>query len=664
MLMVRLILFLFCTHLLVVADAQEGSENIKLNQLGFFPESQKLAVANTDLTTFKLVTHEGLGTVYEGALSSATNWSQSEESVRVADFSDFKFKGTYRLKLGSEYSHPFTINDQNLSELSQASLKAYYFNRASTALPEEFAGDYQRQLGHPDDEVIVLPSAASATRPAGTSISTPYGWYDAGDYNKYIVNSGISMFTLLAAYENYPEYYEGLNTNIPESDNDMPDLLDEVLWNLKWMLTMQDPEDGGVYNKTTHANFQGVVMPHRATATRYVVAKGTAATLDFAAVMAMASRIYAPYLPDLAAECLEKSRLAWQWAQAHPNVPFNNPGAQDGYPGVVTGGYGDSNFEDEFFWAAAELYITTKEDQYYQNLNLSRWFGVPGWPNVETPGILSLITHRKSLTEMADTTAIKNILLNMAGDLKNYQKNNSPYRIPNNSFYWGSNSLPGNQGMLLTYAYQLTGDIDYFNAALGSMDYLLGRNATGYSFVTGFGGKPPMDIHHRQSAADDVSDPVPGFLAGGPNPHNTNDCGSEGYPSLIPAKCYVDDWCSYSTNEITINWNAPMVFLAGALQHIYETDFKGPDRGEPEVTLGVRSAIDFEVYPNPASHQIHVKSNGAPVQNIRLMTIAGQEVLTGHGASLDVSSLKSGVYLLNIQTLGQTIWRRISVESH
>jgi endoglucanase len=122
-------------------------------------------------------------------------------------------------------------------------------------------------------------------------ISSPRGWYDAGDYNKYVVNSGITMGTLLSLYEDFPSYFENFNTNIPESNNGVPDLLDEVIWNLRWMLTMQDPADGGVYHKLTNPRFDGMVMPDAAKNPRYVVQKNTIATLDFVAVTAQSGRI-------------------------------------------------------------------------------------------------------------------------------------------------------------------------------------------------------------------------------------------------------------------------------------------------------------------------------------------------------------------------------------
>src|SRR5690606_23356989 len=130
--------------------------------------------------------------------------------------------------------------------------------RASMELEEEYAGAWSRPAGHPDTQVEIHTSAAGKDRPAGTFIPSPGGWYDAGDYNKYIVNSGITTGTLLSAYEDFPAYFNALELKIPESKNNLPDLLDEVLYNLRWMLSMQDPADGGVYHKLTTADFEGM----------------------------------------------------------------------------------------------------------------------------------------------------------------------------------------------------------------------------------------------------------------------------------------------------------------------------------------------------------------------------------------------------------------------
>jgi endoglucanase len=94
------------------------------------------------------------------------------------------------------------------------------------------------------------------------------------------------------------------------------------------------------------------------------------------------------------------------------------------------------------------------------------------------------------------------------------------------------------------------------------MDYILGRNPTGYSFVTGFGEKTPLYPHHRISQSDGVTAPVPGMLVGGPHLGQQDKCD---YKYNQPATSYIDSWCSYATNEVAINWNAPLVYVIGAL---------------------------------------------------------------------------------------------------
>src|SRR5207248_11190178 len=185
----------------------------------------------------------------------------------------------------------FTIAPDAYAALNAAALRAFYFNRAGIALEPRHAGRWARPAGHPDTRVLVHASAAGPGRPEGTVISAPKGWYDAGDYNKYIVNSGITVATLLSLYEDFPEYVRTLDVGIPESGDAVPDLVHEALWNLRWMLTMQDPSDGGVYHKLTEPRFEGFVSPAEARSPRYVVQKSTAAALDFAAVMAQGARV-------------------------------------------------------------------------------------------------------------------------------------------------------------------------------------------------------------------------------------------------------------------------------------------------------------------------------------------------------------------------------------
>lgn len=536
---------------------------IKLNQIGFYPDSPKIAVVPGDMGgEFQVIDVETGETVYVSALHAPKSWEFSGEQVSLADFSELTMPGRYRIAhetAGSSYE--FEISDEIFRELSKASIKAYYFNRASTELKEEYAGVWARPAGHPDDVVYIHESAASPERPAGTVISSPKGWYDAGDYNKYAVNSGISTYTLLVAYEHFPEYYQHLSLNIPESENGKPDLLDEIRWNLDWLLTAQDPHDGGVYHKVTTKNFAGVVMPHETTADRYAVMKSTSGTLNFAAVMAVAYRIYDSYDPIFAAKAIAAAKRAWDWAVQNPEQYYIQP------PDIQTGAYGDRNLSDEFDWAAAELYITTREAKYWNARNFHEInVGIPSWSYVRPLAWVSLAHHRDKLTAASDIDLIEQRIIEQGDELLE-EVQRSAYGITmgryERDFVWGSNGVIGNHSLMLLQAYRVTGDETYLNAARANLDYILGRNATGYSFVTGFGSKPPMFPHHRQSAADGNVDPVPGFVVGGPQPGQQDGCE---YPSDLPATTFLDHWCSYSTNEVAINWNAPLVYLIGALE--------------------------------------------------------------------------------------------------
>jgi len=554
------------------AAAQQATPAPQVNQIGYLPGGAKwAAVPAAKETQFSVVDATSGRVAWRGKLTAAAEWAPAQASFKLADFSGLKRPGQYLLRVkGLPDSPKFAIAADAYAALNAASIKALYFNRASIELKAEHAGVYARPAGHPDDHVLVHASAASASRPEGTVISAPKGWYDAGDYNKYIVNSGISTYTLLAAYEQFPSYFKNQNLHIPESGNGLPDLLNEVLWNLDWMLAMQDPEDGGVYHKLTNKGFDGNVMPHQSTTERYVVQKGTAAALDFAAVMATASRVFQPFeaqRPGLAKRMLAAARAAWSWAQAHPDVIYHQPSD------IHTGGYDDDQLADEFAWAATELYITTKEPAFYAAIQADKLpIGIPGWGGVGPLAWMSLAQHRAELTPEADQVLIQQRVTGLAQQLAAAWAA-SPYRLAMQAtdFNWGSNSAVLNQAMMLIQGYQISGDRRQLDAAQAALDDVLGRNPLGMSMVTGFGTRSPMEPHHRPSQADGIAAPVPGFIVGGPNPgqQDAEFCQkafSVSYAAKAPALSYLDHGCSYASNEIAINWNAPLSYVSAALQ--------------------------------------------------------------------------------------------------
>lgn len=552
--------------------AHAATPLIKVNQLGFLPASQKLAVVNApDATRFAVVDAASGKTVFDGALGAPSTWDASGETVRLADFSALRTPGSYRIAIaGVPDSAPFPVKADAYRDLDAGAIRAYTLNRAGIALTPAVAGAYARPAGHPDTRVELHPSAASARRPAGTLISSPKGWYDAGDYNKYIVNSGISTYTLLAAYEHFPAWFDKLALRLPESGNGLPDLLNEALWNLEWMMTMQDPEDGGVYHKLTNKAFDGMVMPDKATAPRYVVQKNTAATLDFAATMAAASRVLAPFDkqdPGRSARYLAAAEAAWAWAKAHPQVLYQQPAD------ILTGGYGDKKVDDEFAWAAAELLATTGKAVYRAPaMAMAGGTGQtePGWADVHMLGWITLTAQRaRPGVAEAAAAAAKPLLANADKLAARWQASSYRVSMARKDFVWGSNAVILNQAMMLVAAYRVRPQPAYLNAAQSALDYVLGRNGPGISFVTGFGTVSPQHPHHRPSEADGIAAPVPGWLVGGPNPGQQDLKGCPApYPSALPALSWLDDVCSYASNEVAINWNAPLVYVAAALESL------------------------------------------------------------------------------------------------
>jgi endoglucanase len=534
------------------------SDAIRINQLGFYPNSVKqFVIANVDANEFQILNDKN-EVVYDGNLLNNGFWEASGEQVMLGDFSALTNEGTYTVVVdGTLQSYPFEIKKEVYGEALNAAIKSFYFQRASMPIEAEYGGVFARESGHPDDNCAYHPSSGHTSG----YLNSPGGWYDAGDYGKYIVNAALSTSQMLQLVEQYPEIIADGSLNIPESGNGISDLMDELKYELDWMLTMQDA-DGGVYHKLTAKNFSGFIMPNEYDLERMIIGKGTAATLDFAAVMAQAARIYKSTDSTWSAMALNAAEKAWNWAVKNPDVAFKNP--ED----VQTGPYDDTEFSDDFYWAAAELYISTNNKKYLtylkENEEPFKLDLTNSWKFfVRNNAFHSLLENK----EMLDDEFVAYLIqgqIKVADEILE-QISNNPYNIALDRFEWGSNSDILNQALILCNTHKLTSNQKYLNGATQITDYIFGKNATGYSFLTGFGSKKVMFPHHRPSGADGIDEPIPGFIAGGPNVAQ-QDKSSVTYTSNLPAKSYMDVEASFASNEVCINWNAPAVYVLGYLQ--------------------------------------------------------------------------------------------------
>ncbi|MCR4603559.1 MAG: glycoside hydrolase family 9 protein [Prevotella sp.] len=537
---------------------------IRRNQVGYAPQQEKIVVVEGANPGSKLRLTAPDGTVTKPRVVRKSTSPWSGKTRYVVNLGDASQTGTYQLSMGKRKACSITVAEHPLRKIANSSLRLFYLIRSGVAIDR--GGVYNRPMGHPDTRVLIHPSAASSLRPAGTVISSPLGWYDAGDYNKYVVNSAFSIGLMFSAYEQQTAYFNALKTDIPESGNQTPDFLDEMMFNLQWLFTMQDPQDGGVYHKLTTPNFEGFIMPAACKQPRYVVQKSVTATLDFAAVMADAARLYEPYsqdYPGFAAQAAAVAERAYQWAVANPRAYYHQEQLKN--PGVSTGTYGDNNAGDEFFWAASALWRLTGKQVYLDAARQyqPKRFTAPTWGNVASLGAYEWLAAKQDAPLFAPMkTQLMDYCETLVKQVPTSQFH-APFGNSPRDFGWGC--LAENcccPAMALLYADQLQGTSKYRPYALQNADYLLGRNATGYCFVTGFGDQPAMNPHHRISAADQVEAPFPGMLVGGPNPGQQDKNGAEfTYPSNHPDESYADHSGSYASNEIAINWNASLVAL-------------------------------------------------------------------------------------------------------
>lgn len=539
---------------------ENTQQKITINQLGYFETSNKIAIVpNVASTSFTVLDASNNEEVYSGTLSSPNNWADAgSESIKQADFTNLITPGSYFIRVaGIDDSSTFKIDEQVYDELHTAAQRYFYLNRSGIEIEQQFAGTFARPLGHIDNSVMYHPSADEQLSANGQSIASSKGWYDAGDYGKYVVNSGISTYTLLAAYEHSTGIYNQEQLNIPESGDAIPDILNETLWNLEWLITMQ-ADDGGVYHKLTTLDWPGYEMPHEDTRTRFMIGKSTAASLNFAATFAVASRVIAPFDESKSEQYLLAAIDAWKWALEHPSQIYVQPSD------VQSGEYGDDILKDEFAWAAAELFISTRVEGFFTTYKaLDIEYSTPSWRNVSYLSLSSLLYKAGDLLSPQEYATLKDKQKNLADTFVQQQQSNA-YLVPmqTSDFVWGSNSVALNKAMILLQAAQIQNDSQYRQVAQGIVDYVLGRNPTEYSFVTGFGHKAPVNPHHRISQSDGISEPVPGMLVGGPHAGRQDECD---YKYNEPARTYSDSWCSYSTNEVAINWNAPLVYVLGML---------------------------------------------------------------------------------------------------
>lgn len=498
--------------------------------------------------------------VFEGMAEKYRYCEYTGEILYKGDFSAVVSVGRYKIVLESVHveSHWFDVSDEWLSRELRANIKSFYFQRSGIELPAQFAGIWARPSSHLDRSLEFHP-----TMNRSGLWDAHGGWYDAGDYGKYIVNGGVSVATLMLACElrKNAEFVGG--SAFKESFEQPASMLDEVRFELEFFLRMQD-EDGGVFFKVTPYRWDGFVTPSESDASqkRYILGKSTSSTLNFVGALAQAHHVFADVDSEFATKCLIASVRAYLWAEKNPEVdwPHNTEGS---------GGYGDPDLGDDFFWARAMLYRELKNggvtdgvcaidlferierslpadmDSYLPTYGLQ-------WRSTQNLAWYALASFDCKWTEKA-RMAFKYT----AEEILKLQQNN-PYNLSIHKFIWGSNGDIANHALTLYLAYMWFGDEKYRVAAMEQIEFIYGRNPVDVSFVTGSAWSSPKHPHHRISHSDGVEEPVPGLVVGGINEDRQDTHRNPRYLGTARGMSYADEQCSFASNEVAINWSAPL----------------------------------------------------------------------------------------------------------
>ncbi|WP_407952038.1 glycoside hydrolase family 9 protein [Plantactinospora sonchi] len=555
---------------------------VRVNQVGYLPKGPKNATVVTDATTplpWKL--RDGAGRVVAYGHTTPRGLDPSSgQNVHTVDFGRHTRAGTgYTLTADGETSRPFDISSAFYEQLRTDALKFYYTQRSGIEISETLRPGYGRPAGH----VGVAPNQGDTVVPCQPGVcdytlDVSGGWYDAGDHGKYVVNGGISVHQLMSEYERSVRSRTGepwrlgdRTLALPESGNRVPDILDEARWEQEFLLKMQVPAGrplaGMAHHKIHDDSWTGLpLLPHVDDKRRELHPPSTAATLNLAATAAQAARVFRPFDRRFADRNLAAAERAWAAAKANPEIYADPNDANGG------GAYSDPDVSDEFYWAAAELYLTTGAKEYrtfvlaspHHTGDVWRERGLD-WGNTAALGRLQLAVVPNGLP---DRSRVKTSVLQGA-DRYLATLRAHPYGIPynpsDNLFDWGSNNLIVNNAIVMAVAYDLSGKDRYRDGVLQTMDYIFGRNALNQSYVTGYGEVASRNQHSRWYARQlnpDLPNPPRGTLSGGPNSAIQDPVAQQKLRGCAPQFCYIDDIESWATNELTINWNAPLAWIA------------------------------------------------------------------------------------------------------
>lgn len=526
----------------IVASASSETR-IRLNTIGFLPGAPKRATVAAKCDDFRVVRAADMKVIYSGKATAEqqTAATDTDEKVQIVDFSDVRESGQFYLEVpGVGKSDTFRIGGDVWNQPFQVAARAMYLWRCGTEVETTWNGvTYRHAACHTGDGFLDFAGGGHETK-RGVG-----GWHDAGDYNKYVVNAGVTVGLMLKAWEHFGRQLANCSSGIPESNDNVPDLLNEVRWEAEWLLKMQ-ADDGRVYHKLSARDFHFWGPPEKDDSERFFAPWSTVATADFVAMLAETARNWRPYDTAFADRCLTAARKSWAVLREHPEQVNADE------TGLKTGRYAPKDASHRL-WAAVELWEATGETEYLKEFEsragaFSFSLHGPNWGDVFDLAFGTyLLASRADARDPALVARLRGELLKQARAIVNTARASAygrPLGVTRETWYWGANGTVAGQTFILQLANRIEPSDTFRATALDSLAFLFGRNFHGRSYVTGLGARPPEHPHDRRG------EPAwPGYLVGG------------GWPN---GRSWEDKMERYQLNEIAINWNGALIYALAA----------------------------------------------------------------------------------------------------
>ena len=590
---------------LAQAGPTTTSEFIKIDQFGYRLGDQKIAVIANPMVGYNSGDSFSPGSTYEvrgwdddmsvfsgsiTAFDSGNTHSQSGDQVWWFDFSSVVTQGDYYIYdvTNDVGSHRFTIADDVYNDVLKQAVRVFYYQRCGSDKTAAHGGTWNDVACHIGSNQDLTCRLVTDLNNAATEKDLSGGWHDAGDYNKYVNFTYGPLHALLFAYQKSSNAF-GDDYNIPESGNGIADILDEVKYELDWLIKMQE-SDGSVLMKVAVPGFEAASPPSGDATNRYYGEAASSSTAVAASIFAHAYLVFKdlPGMTTYANDLLTKAEDAWTWIQNNPAYSsYGNTGFSSANPEIST-----DEQKEVRVGAAVMLYAATGNTTYrdfvdnsYTDIRPIQWtFWYPFQPTIQEIALYyAALPTATSGTANAITNSFESSTTSNNGEmLSAFLNNTDAYRayISDANFVWGSNEVRMNAGLMYFqmnyYGLNAANAQNFDNAALGYLHNLHGTNPLGkvmLSNMSGHGGEESCsEIYHAWF--DDLSiwdnNPPPAYVTGGPNPNFSPANGTIAPPQNQPIQKSYKDWNttwpenSWEITEPAIYYQAAYIQLLAA----------------------------------------------------------------------------------------------------